>query len=214
MLFNAVLDFAASHAVDTVYSPTSDQIVSGIRRPIDPTLFRRIYDAPLQRYLCRRVEVGAAAYWAVPLRDNRDRLVRLIPAGAAPMANGGKMIALFHDIEENVSVPVGSAACRANFTRMLEIEARHGVHATYNVVGTLFREKQAAITARGHAVGFHSYNHRIHEPDQLPRVREIDLQVRGYRPPPVRAHGRALRLQSVVFQLRVAPDVSAAVRLR
>jgi peptidoglycan/xylan/chitin deacetylase (PgdA/CDA1 family) len=66
---------------------------------------------------------------------------------------------------------------------MLEIQARHGVHATYNVVGTLFREKHAAITAGGHAIGFHSYNHCIDEPGQLPRTREIDLQVRGYRPP-------------------------------
>jgi peptidoglycan/xylan/chitin deacetylase (PgdA/CDA1 family) len=183
MLLNAVLDFAAAQDIDTLYSPTSDQILSGIRRPVDPTLFRRIYDAPLQRYLCRRADLGAASYWALPLRDNRDRFVRLVPAGPASTAKAGKAIGLFHDIEENVSVPVGRAACRASLTRMLETEARHGVHATYNVVGTLLQEKRAAITVREHAVGLHSYNHLIHEPDQLRRAREVDLQVRGYRPP-------------------------------
>jgi hypothetical protein len=183
MLFNAVLDYAATHDIDTVYSPTSDQIISGISRHIDPTLFRRIYDGSVQRYRPRRIEVDAAAYWAVSLRENRDRIVRLLPGGTASPSNGNKTIGLFHDIEENVSVPVERAACRADLTRMLEIEARHGVHATYNVVGTLFREKHAAIIAGGHAVGFHSYDHRVHEPGQLARARAIDLQVRGYRPP-------------------------------
>ncbi len=183
VLLNAVLDFAMAHDVAALYSPTSDHIVSGIRRSVDPTLFRRIYDAPLRRYVCRRVEIGPASYWEVPLRDNLDRVVRLVPAGKAATGSARRTIGLFHDIEENVSVPVGSQACRANLARMLEIEARHGVLATYNIVGTLFREKHAAINVREHAFGFHSYNHRIDDPDQLPRAREVDLQVRGYRPP-------------------------------
>ena len=39
------------------------------------------------------------------------------------------------------------------------------------------------IAGRGHGLAFHSYDHRAEALDQLPRVRGVDLQVRGYRPP-------------------------------
>jgi hypothetical protein len=119
----------------------------------------------------------------VPVRDNVDRGVGLVPAGPA-VANGrGRTIVLFHDVEEDVSVAGDRATCRANLARMLEIESRRGIRLTYNVVGRLFRNDAPTILAGGHALGFHSHDHVVEATDQLPRVRAVDLQVRGYRPP-------------------------------
>jgi hypothetical protein len=183
MLVNAVLDYATTHAVSRVYFPTSAQILSGIRQAVDPTLFRRIYDDPLQRYLCELVTLDDASYREVDLPLNHDRVVPLAGvengAGHAP----GKTIVLFHDIEEDVAVPVDPERCRSSLRRMLEVEARRGLRLTYNVVGTLFRERAARIAAGGHSLGFHSFDHVLDAPAQLRRVRNVDLQVRGYRPP-------------------------------
>ena len=60
----------------------------------------------------------------------------------------------------------------------------HGVRATYSVLGTLWREKAPLIAAHDdHAVAFHSFDHRCEDLSQLARVRRVDLQVKGYRPP-------------------------------
>jgi peptidoglycan/xylan/chitin deacetylase (PgdA/CDA1 family) len=94
--------------------------------------------------------------------------------------------------------------------RMLAIEAEHGVKATYHVVARLLSEVRHRIEAGGHALAFHSYDHRIDRwwlasrlarrvpaqlsrltngrfewigIDQLSRCREVDARIRGYRPP-------------------------------
>jgi hypothetical protein len=67
---------------------------------------------------------------------------------------------------------------------MLAIERARGVRATYSVLGTLWREKAPLIVAHDdHSVAFHSYDHRLDDLRQLERVRRVDLQVKGYRPP-------------------------------
>jgi hypothetical protein len=184
LLFNAILDFALDHDIAVVYTPTARQILGGLRAPVTPRLFERIYDGPARRYRCAPVRVGDAEYWAVSVAENRDRIARLRAAPAtAPSGGAGVTICLVHDIEEDLDTPVAPAACRASLDRMLEIEAEHGVRATYSIVGTLYQEKRRIIAPHGHALALHSYNHRIEERDQLRRARAVDLQVRGYRPP-------------------------------
>ena len=47
----------------------------------------------------------------------------------------------------------------------------------------LFLPGGAVLPAFGHALAFHSYDHKVGDPTQLARTREVDLQVKGYRPP-------------------------------
>lgn len=189
LLFNAVLDHARDAGVTTVYSPTAAQIRVGMRSAVDPALFERIYDSITARYACRKVHIGAAEYWEVVAADNAARIVPLVPvkpaAAGARNGNGAPRptIALFHDIEENVDTDVPAAACRAALERMLELQAQRGLRATYSVLGALFPAKVSLIAGRGHSLAFHSHDHSLEALDQLPRVRRVDLQVRGYRPP-------------------------------
>lgn len=183
LLLNAVLDAALARGLGVVYVPTAGQILSGIKRAVDPTLFSRIYDEPPQRYPCRRVRIGAAEYWAIAPAAARGRVVAL-EAVAAPEASAPRRptICVFHDIEGGVDTGVSEAQCREHLLRMLSIEAGRGVRATYNVLGTLFAATRDVVAAHGHAVGFHTFDHAAGAHDQLSRVRELDLQVRGYRP--------------------------------
>jgi hypothetical protein len=103
------------------------------------------------------------------------------PIGATPP---DKLICIFHDTEDNLSEDVSAEECRHSLTEMLKIESARGVHTTYNVVGSLFARKKDEICASGrHALAFHSYDHVPENERQLPRCREVDLQVRGYRTP-------------------------------
>ena len=68
---------------------------------------------------------------------------------------------------------------------MLTIEKKLGVDATYDVLGSLLERTRSQIRAFNprHSISFHSFNHRIEDLTQLQRCREVDLRVRGYRPP-------------------------------
>jgi peptidoglycan/xylan/chitin deacetylase (PgdA/CDA1 family) len=182
-LLNAVLDFAMARGIDAVFVPTAAQILAGVERAVDPALFNRIYDEPPRRYSCHLTRVDGAEYWVVALANVADRVVPLQTiASADPTSPSGPTICLFHDTEGDVDTTVPTPQCRANLVRMLAIEAERGVRATYNILGTLFAETHVMVAARGHALGFHTYDHALDGVDQLRRVRRLDLQVRGYRP--------------------------------
>jgi hypothetical protein len=184
LLFNAVLDFALARGLDVVFTPTGAQILGGIQRSVDPALFKRIYDEPPRRYSSRLARVDGAEYWAVPLTDAADHVVRLeaVTAGVDPIPSSRPTLCLFHDIEADVDTAVSREQCRANLVRMLTLEAARGIRATYNILGTLFAETRDLVAAHGHALGFHTYDHAPDGVDQLRRVRRLDLQIRGYRP--------------------------------
>ncbi len=185
MLFNAILDFAWDRGLDTIHSPTADHIVGATKKRIDPGLFSRIYDSVGDQYVCRRDVVGRAEYWTVALRDNHDRIARLRSSPAPETAGSDrKIICICHDIESNIDTNVSETECRDALDRMLAIERAHGVRTTYQVLGRLFRDVAPIIAASdSHALAFHSYDHQIGDPSQLARTREVDLQVKGYRPP-------------------------------
>ncbi len=187
VLFNAVLDYCAATKLSILYSPTGEQIVKNTTKPITPDLFLRIYNYPEKRYVCHRVRLGPAEYWEIPVDANLPHLIRLrrseLPTG--PDNRNRRQICIFHDIEENVSTDISAAACADNLARMLTIEKELGVDATYDVLGSLFERKRSEIWAFNprHSIAFHSFNHHIEDLTQLQRCREVDLRVRGYRPP-------------------------------
>jgi hypothetical protein len=151
-----------------------------------PDLFLRIYNYPGNRYICRRTTRNGAEYWEVPVTANTARIARLRPEAIAPQQKETRpQICLFHDIEENVDTDISAGECADNLRRMLAIEKDFGVVATYNVLGTLFERKRTEILASNpqHSIGFHSFDHRINDLNQLPQCRNIDLRVKGYRPP-------------------------------
>jgi hypothetical protein len=186
ILFNAILNFCIDFKIATIHSPTGQQVVSNTRKAIEPGLFYRIYDYPSKAYCCRKIWVGPAQYWEVPIDANVGRVTRLSEANSGSYLGGTmERICVFHDIEENVDTPISSAECADNLGRMLQIERCFGLNATYNILGTLFSRKIDQVHASNpkHSIGFHSFNHDLADLTQLPQCRRVDLRVRGYRPP-------------------------------
>jgi hypothetical protein len=182
MLFNAVLEFALTHDLDQVFSPTAAQITGTTRKAIDGALFGEIYDSPSTRYHAQREKIGPSEYWKVPIAENSDRIVMLEDQVAATHQKPPRIICIYHDIEENVDTYVSVRECQAALTQMLEVERLHQVNATYNILGTIFLRAAPMVAASGnHSIAFHTYNHRLRQTDQLKRIREVDLQVKGYR---------------------------------
>ena len=68
---------------------------------------------------------------------------------------------------------------------MLQIEKEFGLDATYDVLGSLLAQKKRKIQLSNprHSIAFHSFNHRLDDLTQLHQCRNVDLRVRGYRPP-------------------------------
>jgi hypothetical protein len=184
-LFNAILDFAIDAGFSVVYTPTSNQILATTPKRIRPDLFRRIYDAPAARYDCKRVRRDGAEYWKVTVASNAEVVERLPAAVIDHREDKQILICILHDIEENVDTRISVTECRDNLTAMLEIEKSLGINATYNILGRLLYKKRKEILAFNshHCLAFHSYDHDISDQSQLARCREVDLQVRGYRPP-------------------------------
>ena len=65
---------------------------------------------------------------------------------------------------------------------MLAVEAGAGARVTYNVVGQILPEVREQIEPGGHALAFHSFDHG-RDGNQLPRCREVDYRLKGYRLP-------------------------------
>ena len=101
------------------------------------------------------------------------------------------VVTFYHDIEQDLDSDADRQKCRDVVRDFLAIENRHGVHATYNVVGKLFSEQPdliTCITAAGHEVAFHSYDHRrdwnaSDSAVQVDACRAISGSVLGYRSP-------------------------------
>ena len=171
--------------VAQVYSPTAEQIVGTTLKAINPALFNQVYDFCQSRYEVSHEMVGSAKYWCLSVAGNADKIVRLESASTAIAPKPPQCtICVYHDIEENVDTDVDPNECHRAFIRMLEVERRHEVATTYNVLGQIFPRKSELISAEGggaHSIGFHTYDHRHDSLDQLRRVRDVNLQLKGYR---------------------------------
>ena len=121
------------------------------------------------------------------LKSNAELIARLREAEPLPKrgAGGRPKICIFHDVEENVDTTISEAECSDNLNRMLQIEKDFGLDATYNVLGSFLARKKKIIQASNphHSIAFHSFNHRLDDTMQLHQCRDVDLRVRGYRPP-------------------------------
>ncbi len=215
LLHHAVLAVAVELGLRTLLVPTAALALrhTDPKRSPDPALFERVYDRHL-------AEVVAAErqgdWWRVDVARNRARAVR--PDWRDEPLPTGKTICLCHDIERGLGhLDCDPAFARAvdgpsreALDRMLAIEAAAGVRGTYQVVGTLFDELRPAIAAGGHALAFHSFDHRVgprpgplgraaglarrvidraRRPErrllspQLQGCRTVDYRIKGYRPP-------------------------------
>ena len=152
-----------------------------------PDLFLRIYDYPPSRYVCRRTSYYNSECWEIPVEVNAPRVARLREARTIPKrgASHRRKICIFHDVEEDVDTTISAAECSDNLNRMLQIEKEFGLDATYDVLGSLLARKKKTIQASNprHSIAFHSFNHRLEDLKQLDQCRNVDLRVRGYRPP-------------------------------
>lgn len=181
VVVQALLHCVAHRGVRYLDVPTADTITRLTRKQIDPELFQRVYDRapahssvrPHSRYgfSYHRIDVASAATACYERVEDH-----------AP-APGRTRICILHDIEEDVDTDVSAGLCREHLANMLDIEAKHRVHGTYHVLGTIFHDAMPAIRDAGHAIGFHSFDHEPQGVSHLPRTREVDLQAKGYRPP-------------------------------
>ncbi|MDH3688938.1 MAG: hypothetical protein OEU36_05605 [Gammaproteobacteria bacterium] len=180
--------------------------------PAEGKLFDRIYDRILQQHyeversgLWWRVDLGRNANRLVApeVREGERRNVKtLCVCHDIERALGH----LHYHRSFAQSIEVSS---RHALDVMLGIEGRLGVRATYHVVGCLMNEVRAPIERGDHSFAFHSFDHGLHDgslqgwahrfmkrmlglldprlgtakAEALRRCREVDLRVKGYRPP-------------------------------
>lgn len=215
MLLNSIANFAVENGIDRIYAPTADHALANTdpERTVGRELFDRIYDRDIEKlFLAQR----KGNWWEIDVAANRERILIAEPKTERVLCQ--KVVAVCHDVEagfghEGIDDELARRAhetCRCRVERMLEIEDRQAVKATYNLVGLLFRDLRPTIQATGHCIAFHSYDHRISRIApvvsalprraasvlerawvtflrrhllQLARCRRLDYRIRGYRPP-------------------------------
>jgi hypothetical protein len=202
LLFNALLVFAIEHGVQSFFSTTAELALKNTdpRRTPEGWLFARIYDDHLREVLDADRQ---GDWWRIDVRTNQHRAI--YPERRRELVDTGKTICICHDIERGL----GHSHLDPDFARsidgpaqqalgeMLEIEAQEGIRCTYHVLGAFWDEVRDRVAARGHALGFHSYDHQIGqvatapntpaggrlESYQLQKCRTLDYRIKGYRPP-------------------------------
>jgi hypothetical protein len=188
MLLNAVVAFALEHHARRILIPTAKLA----RRHTDRdrltgiALFDRIYDRTVNDLLPARRE---GEWWVVDTADAEETVV--MPERRIEPRRPSKTICICHDIERglghvDVDPDFAQQAERdspGDLERMRQIEGDLGVSTTYCIVGSLMSAVRDGLESDGHAVAFHSFDHRLDQQDQLERCREVDYRIKGYRPP-------------------------------
>jgi hypothetical protein len=195
MLLNGILNFAAGMGMERIYVADSDWALrhTDPDRNVGPEIFRRVYD----RNVDELFEVKSSPpWWSIDVSRNANRLV--VPEPGEEDIADDKSICVCHDVEKGMGhvdsdpdfASRADAIAGENLERMLSIERRLGVKATYSVVGKLVPELRGRIEGDGHCLAFHSYDHRIGSSngiapteDQLGRCRTVDYRLKGYRTP-------------------------------
>lgn len=187
LLVNAVLRFALASGCRWLKSPVGDftRSFSDPERNVQTELFERVYDRTLRSTLNAKMKGN---WWVADVRGLAEMI---LPAKVSrSTSEATRRICLIHDTERGS----GHRGVDPDFARradqlapemlrrMLYEERRHDIRATYNVVGNLLAEVRSEIAADGHCIAFHSFDHSGRK-RQLPRCREVDYRLRGYRPP-------------------------------
>jgi hypothetical protein len=180
MLLNAILHFGAERNVSVVRTPTAALALhhTDPKRHPGAELFERVYDRSVQLLGAQR----RGDWWEMTPRPLASAATRCTSVASR------KTVAICHDTERGLGHPSEPLFAReadrrfqSTLTGMLEIERRAGVRTTYAVVGEIMDESREAIARGGHALAFHSYDHR--EGEQLSRCRSVDYRLKGYRVP-------------------------------
>lgn len=188
MLLNGVLAFAIERGATVVRMPASGLAMrhTDTARTVLPYLFERVYDRP-------PAELPGGArhrgWWEIDVTAARAAVVQPTPA-VEPERARERIVCVVHDLERGLGhvgyddelVRRADRTAGRTLDAMLAAEARAGVRATYNVVGTLMGDVRDKLESGGHALAFHSFDHGA-EAGQLQRCREVDYRLKGYRPP-------------------------------
>jgi hypothetical protein len=187
MLANGVLAFALERGIGTVRMPTSELAMrhTDANRSVQHYMFERIHDRP-------PAELPGAArrgeWWEIDVRAAAAAVV--VPASGSEGVPEERTVCVTHDLERGLGhleedpdlAREAEATGRERLAAMLAVEADAGVRVTYNIVGQMLPEVREQVESGGHAVAFHSFDHR-REGDQLRRCREVDYRLKGYRLP-------------------------------
>ena len=101
------------------------------------------------------------------------------------------VVTFFHDVEQNIDSKADIDRCRNALNEVIKIEQKHGVSATYNIVGKLFNKEPEImdrVIKSGNEVAFHSFNHQnnwnpSYFHDEVKLCREVSSLPIGYRSP-------------------------------
>jgi hypothetical protein len=188
MLLNAVMVFALEHRARRILTPTAKLAHrhTDPTRPTDIALFDRIYDRTINELLPARRD---GEWWVVDCADAADMVV--MPDRRTETQRVAKRVCICHDIERGLGhtevdpefAQSAEQTSPGDLEEMRRIEADLGVRATYCIVGSLMPAVRDGLESDGHAVAFHSFDHRPDREDQLQRCREVDYRIKGYRPP-------------------------------
>src|SRR4051794_24479195 len=191
LLVNASLDLALDRGSERMLVATSDWALAHTdpNRSVQRGLFDRVYDGSVTAPF---VAQPSGPWWVLGVRDNTATVLRP-QTGELPLIDE-PAIYVCHDIERGwghldddpAFAAQAAADAPGHLQRMLDLEAAAGVRATYSVVGFLVPELAPQISAGGHSLAFHSFDHAVgDEPgadDQLGRCRDVDYRLKGYRP--------------------------------
>jgi len=187
MLANGVLAFALARGIKTVRMPTSELAMrhTDPNRSVEPYMFERVYGRP-------PAELPGAArrgdWWEIDVREAATAVVKPV-AGSEPVAEE-RTVCVMHDLERGFGhreedptlAREADATSGETLAAMLAVEAGADARVTYTVVGQILPEVREQIEAGGHALAFHSFDHR-RDGGQLRRCREVDYRLKGYRLP-------------------------------
>lgn len=154
--------------------------------------------AALRAAAHRCTAVLASGLKRVGRRLQRRRCERLCAREADPFVlRRGLIVTTFYDVEGDYARAGQTANEVEAIGRILEIERRHGIRSTYNVVARFARdvpEVVAAVRRAGHEIASHSYDHSILSRlapaalvDNVRRTRqtfrELGIEISGHRSP-------------------------------
>jgi peptidoglycan-N-acetylglucosamine deacetylase len=125
-----------------------------------------------------------------------------------PLAGYSKtIVTTFYDFEGSYGMAGATNKCLTAVERIVDIERRHRIRSTYNIVALFARQIPdvvKGILGDGHEIASHSYDHTVladlSSADQLKNIRsantifnELGIQVAGHRSPLSRWDRRLMR---------------------
>jgi peptidoglycan-N-acetylglucosamine deacetylase len=107
------------------------------------------------------------------------------------------IVTTFHDLEGSYGMPGATDRCLAALQQIVDIERRHGIRSTYNVVALYAKEISGiveSLRADGHEIASHSYDHSVLSgkpaSEQLGNIRaagdvfkKLRIPITGHRSP-------------------------------